>query len=352
MIGRTPMKLTTCSALLAAFALVGCTDHAQDRVDALKERSKSIFGSSEADEQEPDPKPVQVAPDLLSRLTSLDAIGMNLAYVQQTAGPAMRSQDHQHHFLIQGCQLVLVTDEQDKTIRSVEVSLQPGCGVDVSWLLGLPHPHKLNALTFGMFDGAMGTGQYLADCLRDCGNAYVPDIYLIAGGSRAMQFNEVMLTASLATSPVIEAVHQWADVMLVNESQEWVIDDLAFNCEPHKYRNVAAQVLRNIKPETIRFGEGLDYPKCQATEMASSSEAPVSTFASAMVTVPQPEGSCDMDYSERLKASGLIANEVLVHGPVDQDFGGYGCAYRINPEPGSSLVTGSTVTYRSAWEGG
>lgn len=346
------MKLAACSALLAAFALVGCTDHAQDRVDALKQRSKSIFGSSEAEEQASELKPAQTAPDLLNMLTSLDAIGMNLAYVEQTAGPAMRSQDHQHHFLIQGCQLVLVTDDQDKTIRSVQLSLQPGCDVDVSGLLGLSNPQKLNALTFGVFDEAMGSSQYLADCLRDCGNAYVPDIYLVAGGSRAMQFNEVMLTASLATSPVIDAAHQWADVMLANESQEWVIDDLAFNCESHKYRNVATQVLRNIKPETICFGEGLDYPKCQATEMTYSSDSPISTSASAMATVPQLEGSCDMNYGERLQATGLIANEVLIHGPVDQDFGGYGCAYRITPEPGNSVAPGSTVIYRSAWEGG
>ena len=163
-----------------AVALVGCTDRARNRVSSLVERAQSIFGSKDAAEQAP------ATPDLLTQLISWDAIGMNLAYVNQRAGPAVRSEDHQHHYMVQGCQLVLRSEQQNKTIRSVQVALSPGCDVDVGGLLGMPQRQTLDTLTFGAFEEAMGSGQYLADCLRDCGNAYIPNVYLVAQGSRAL----------------------------------------------------------------------------------------------------------------------------------------------------------------------
>lgn len=69
-----------------------------------------------------------------------------------------------------------------------------------------------------------------------------------------------------------------------------------------------------------------------------------------LILVPQPEGQCDMDYDKRLQNVGLQASEISVHGPDDQDFKGYGCAYRITPAPGSSVSSGASVIYRSAWE--
>ncbi|WP_312986696.1 hypothetical protein [Comamonas sp. 23] len=342
------MKLTTCSALLMAVALVGCTDRARDRFSSLVERAQSIVGSKDAAEQAP------AAPDLLTQLISWDAIGMNLAYVHLRAGPAVRSEDHQHHYMVQGCQLVLGSDQQDKAIRSVQVALSPGCNVDVGGLLGLPQRQPLNTLTFGVFDGVIGAGQYLADCLRDCGNAYVPSVYLVAQGSRALQFKQVMLTAELATDPAMEAGEQWADAMVAKESEDWVVRDLGFNCQPQKYRDVAAQALRTVKPEFFSFGDELEFPKCPAVEAAANSEPKAGAFTvpTGMVMVPQPAGPCDMDYDKRLCAAGLKANEVSIHGPEDEDFKGYGCAYRIVPAPGNAVPSGSTVTYRSAWEAG
>src|SRR5256885_12885149 len=86
----------------------------------------------------------------------------------------------------------------------MQVALTSSCNVNVGGLLGMSQPQPLNALTFGALDEAVGSGQYLADCLRDCGNAYVPSVYLVAQGSRAWQFRQVMLTAELATDPIIE----------------------------------------------------------------------------------------------------------------------------------------------------
>lgn len=342
------MKLNTYGALVLAVASVGCTDRARDCVSSLVDRAQSFFGSKESAEQAP------ATPELLTQLISWDAIGMNLAYVQQRAGPAIRSEDHRHHYTIQGCQLVLGSDGQDKVIRSMQVALTSSCNVNVGGLLGMSQPQPLNALTFGALDEAVGSGQYLADCLRDCGNAYVPSVYLVAQGSRAWQFRQVMLTAELATDPIIEAAGRWADAMVAKESEAWVVTDLGFNCQSQKYRDAAAQALRTVKPEFFSFGDELEFPKCPTVEAVANSEpqAGTSTAPTGMVMIPQPAGPCDMEYDKRLHAAGLKANEVSVHGPEDQDFKGYGCAYRITPAPAHLVPPGSTVTYRSAWEGG
>lgn len=331
-----------------AVALAGCTDRARDRVSSLVERAQSALGSEYTKE------PASATPDLLTQLISWDAIGMNLTYVRERAGPAIRSEDHRHHYMVQGCQLVLGSDGQDKAIRSVQVALSPGCDVDIGGLLGMLKRQPLNALTFGAFDEVMGSGQYLADCLRDCGNAYVPSVYLVAQGSRALQFRQVMLTAELATDPAMETAGQWADAMVAKESEDWVVRDLGFNCQPQKHRDVAVQALRTVKPEFLSFGDELEFPKCPAAEAAVNSEpkAGASTLPAGMVMIPQPAGPCDMDYDRRLRAVGLKANETSIHGPEDEDFKGYGCAYRITPAPGNAVPPGSTVTYRSAWEAG
>lgn len=88
--------------------------------------------------------------------------------------------------------------------------------------------------------------------------------------------------------------------------------------------------------------------KVNAAAGASSS----STSSAATVGVPAPRGECDRQYAELLKSAQLTPKEVAVHGPVDEDFPGYGCPYRITPPPGSRATKGSAVTYRSAWEAG
>jgi len=334
--------------LLAVASMTGCTDHASDRIASLKQRATALFGAQDAGEKG---LPQQ---DLLAQLASWDTVGMNLAYVQKLVGPPVRSEDHQHEFVVQGCTLTLTTDDQDRSVRSVKVPVASECSIDAGALLGLGKSFPLGTLTFGAFDDAMGSGQYLADCVRDCGNAYVPNVYLAVKGSRALQFKDVMLTSSIASDAVIDAARQWAAVMVDKESEDWVVRDFAFNCQPAKYRDVAASALRTIKPQYLSFGDELAMPQCHLQRSSAGLyQAPnLTTASTGQVPVPYPEGQCDMNYGKRLEAVALKANEVSIHGPEDEDFKGYGCAYRITPAPGKLVPPGSTVIYRSAWEGG
>lgn len=346
------MKISTCAVLLAASALTACTDRAHERIASLTHRATTLFGAKEIAEK--DLLPPAPPSDSLALLASWDTIGMNLAYVKKLAGPPIRSQDHQHEFVVQGCRLVLTSDNEDQLVRSVQVAVASECDLDAGALLGLGKRLPLSTLTFGAFDDAMGSGQYLADCLRDCGNAYVPHVYLSVMGSRALQFKDVMLSASIASDDVMLASRKWADVMVDRESEDWVVRDWAFNCQPAKYRDVAAIAFRNIKPQYISFGDELIIPQCipQQSSASANQATEGSKASTGLIPVPRPSGQCDMDYGKRLDAVGLKASEVAVHGPEDEDFKGYGCAYRITPAPAQLVAPGSTVTYRSAWEGG
>jgi hypothetical protein len=91
----------------------------------------------------------------------------------------------------------------------------------------------------------------------------------------------------------------------------------------------------------------------ESTAVTTDTANTESNTEMALVSVPAPnlgESNCDMEYDKSVAAAGLTSKKVLIHGPIDEDFPGYGRAYRISPEPGTKVQKRSTVTYRSAWE--
>lgn len=327
--------------LMVGFMMAGCSDDMRNRISTKIDQVKSFAFGKKTDQSQ----------ELLAQLISLDAIGLNMAHVEKIAGPPIRSEDHSHQFNIGGCHLRLKSDESDKAVRSVQVAVTPACDVDVGGILGLEERLPLKSLTFGKFNDATTSGSYLADCLGDCGNAYVPNVYLLTSGSRAMQFKDVMIYIPLADAAALEARDHWLQAMAAKEPEKW-IEEMEFNCSPERYRDAAVMAFGAINPSFIAFGHDLVYPKCLLSEPRDMTESIDVTSASpsGSIFVPQPVGKCDMDYEKRLKEIGLQAKNISIHGPDDQDFAGYACPYRITPAPGSPVPKGSTVTYRSAWE--
>ncbi|MFG5779250.1 hypothetical protein ACFIQF_19505 [Comamonas sp. J-3] len=334
------------AALAAALMLSACSEGMSHRMSELADRAKAKLGIGSKPQKAadvPDPQ------DPLAKLLSNETIGLNLAFLEKQIGPAMRSDNQLHLFKVQGCEVGLRTDAENRVIRAVQVAITPSCDVDVSGLLGLQAPMRLKDLTFGAFDAATPTGQYVADCLRGCGNAYVPGIYLVVEASRAQQNRTVMLSVPMESDAVLTAAEPWIDAMVAKEGEDWVIFDQGFNCTPQKYRSVAAQALAAVKPQLMTFGDGLEYPQCagQTAAVAAPSAAQAST---AVIAIPQPRGSCDMTYDELLTSLGLVPKETLVHGPDEPDFTGFGCPYRITPAPGTMAAKGSAVSFRVGWE--
>lgn len=323
--------------ILAAFSLTGCWNP-----------------FSKAEEQAPvvrAPAPPQAKVDpitqLQGKLASREAIGLNLEYVVQVSGPAMRITGKQQLFDLQGCKFTLTTDETKQSIMGVQIELSKKCFVDVGPIINADRQILAGDLTFGAADKYFRQGDYLSDCLSSCGNAYDPSIYWAAEGSHADGFGKVVLSVPITEDAVIEAAARWRDAMLKSETEDWVLIEMGFNCAPQKYREVAAREFSRIHPAFLSFGLSVEAPTC--TEPAMAAAAPT-TVSNGMVSVPKPRSDCDMEYAALLKSKGLIAKETSIHGPDDSDFAGYGCAYRIRPTPGTAVKLGAQVTFRSAWE--
>ncbi|BCU06760.1 hypothetical protein Atep_14370 [Allochromatium tepidum] len=118
-----------------------------------------------------------------------------------------------------------------------------------------------------------------------------------------------------------------------------VVDQATAIIEGRKVDLLAQKVLvpEDFKPFKIRTTSARETGKGQSD---------------TLIVVPNPASDCDFSYNETLKNSGLVPKEISIHGPVDDDFSGYGCPYRITPAPGTKVRAGSTVTFRSAWEAG
>lgn len=209
----------------------------------------------------PAPAVPAVAPKrVVDQLITAETIGMNLAYVDKIAGPAVRSEAHRHLYRVDGCEVTLRSDDADKVVQAVEVAIAPSCQVSLEPLMGSfagTPPLQLNALTFGKLEQVLGGGYY-ADCLASCGNAADPVVTLYVEGPRALQLMEFALEAPLVNGPALEAADQWKQAMEKAESEHYVLDN-RFNCEPERFRDVAAAAFAPVKPANFVFGRGLDY---------------------------------------------------------------------------------------------
>ncbi|WP_417285242.1 hypothetical protein [Comamonas sp.] len=247
------MGVVTAAALLA-----GCTD---SKDAAAPVAQPPVAAAPEPGNTAATPAAAPGDKRVIDQLFSLETVGMNLAYVEKIAGPAMRSEFHRHQFRSDGCEVTLLTDDADKVVNGVEVAIAPSCNLSLAPLLGGfagEPPITLNELTFGKYEQMLGGGYY-ADCLSLCGNAADPVVYLHAEGSRAMHLMEFMVQAPMVSGPVLNATSQWRDAMIKAESEDYVLDT-RFNCDPQRFRSVIATGLAAVKPTAFTFGRDLGFP--------------------------------------------------------------------------------------------
>ena len=121
-------------------------------------------------------------------------------------------------------------------------------------------------------------------------------------------------------------------------------------------KEVSSDDVKRIRAALMNRMDGHDFldvvkegRKCQ-DELLKNKAKPIKS-TNSIVTVPAIDGRCD-DVDNIVKAAGLEPKRVDVHGPDDKDAAGIGCAYRQDPKAGESVPKGSTLTYRSWFEGG
>ena len=217
------------SALCAAAVLAACSDAKAPAADA----PAAPVPAAQAPAPAAPPTPALSAErKVLETLLSHEGLGMNLAYIEKHAGPAIRSFGHTHSFEIDHCQLELTTDEQNRSVQHIRLALTPQCTVTSAGLLQSDPPVLLNTLTFPSLQEHFSPGAFSADCLRSCGNAVEPTLYFTAEGSRADNFLTLVLEASMGEGDTWEKAQPWIDTMEQQEGEDWIID-ASFNCEPY-----------------------------------------------------------------------------------------------------------------------
>ena len=60
-----------------------------------------------------------------------------------------------------------------------------------------------------------------------------------------------------------------------------------------------------------------------------------------------PRGDCDPNYAETLIYYKLRPEQIEVKGVEDSDALGIGCAYRVIPAPGTKVLVGANISYRT-----
>lgn len=288
----------------------------------------------------------------MSRILQPEMIGASLQYLEALTGPPLHlsADGSQRKYKLGACEVdATVEGGENKSVSALRVALAPGCDADVGAFLATAPTSKslpLSQMSFGKFKELAGGTLFYADCLSGCGNAYEPAVYAHWEGPRAADFLEMMVEVKLVDDAAIDAASQWRSAMESGEGEDWVME-ASFNCDPSKYNEIASKAFAAVRPEAFSIGRGLAVPRCSMQQAQSQQAVGVN-----QVRVPQPATECDYDYGKTLKQSGLVAKQLLIHGPEDEDFAGYGCPYRITPAPGTTVQKGSTVQYRSAYEGG
>lgn len=198
----------------------------------------------------------------LARIFVPDMLYADLAYFEQVTGPARNTDGNTKVYSVDGC-MVTATVGGGKIIN-LKVELSPECTFDLNKILHnargkLPPPYLM---TFGQFEDVFSArGQFMADCLGGCGNAYIPAVHLYWEGSRADSNIEVMLEVEQVDDTAIDAAAAWRDAMVKGESEDWV-DNTKFNCSRTEYDEIAHNLFKDVRITAITVGYGIKTPPC------------------------------------------------------------------------------------------
>jgi len=163
----------------------------------------------------------------LSKVFSSKMIGGTTNFVESIIGPAINVDAHfkTRDYEVDGCKLIIGATA-DGTITSMTINLSPVC--NFNWRLAFPNHADLpqpNKLKFGDVMKIENGWKITADCLISCGNSYDPVINLSFGGSRADDWQIVVLGAVIAADVNIEANSAFAEKITKEKGEDFVRDE-------------------------------------------------------------------------------------------------------------------------------
>ncbi len=213
----------------------------------------------------------------LDQLFDPKMIGANLPFLEHLTGPARttdpgtRSGEVVNTYAVEGCDVQVRV--AGGVVQSLGIAkLDTHCSFSLkkfsSAFETLP---PVNQLTFGQFDSVGGAVSYTADCLVDCGNAYVPSVYAAWEGARADNFLQVRVGVVLLEDAAIDASNRWAEAMQQQEGQEWIVDR-KFACSD-KYNVLASEIFKSIRITSATVGTDISDSDCSLPDTSKGASA-------------------------------------------------------------------------------
>jgi hypothetical protein len=190
----------------------------------------------------------------LARIFTPDVLGANVAFLETITGPAFRAAGTDLTYKVGGC-TVIVGAAAGKIDNIGIDGYGPACSFPIARYFAGGYDHPVPPLpTFGDIRQGLG-GRYAADCLKLCGNAADPVVWLSYQGSHADNFINLYAAVPVAGDPVLAAWQAWAGKLgakygdAVLEGGTAKMDD--------SLQGVAAQSFANLRPTLIRVGDKL-----------------------------------------------------------------------------------------------
>lgn len=189
-------------------------------------------------------------------------LNAEVRYLEHMVGPPRninRIKTLIHTYIVEGC--TVTAHVSGSTITALGLELSPKCTFDLNVFFpvaGKPQFPLAHRATINKFDG-----DFRADCLGMCGNAYDPSVYKIGHTSRAWGDLDVRVNVLLTSKAAIDAAVAWEAAMKKAESEDWMLA-LKFNCTD-KYNSPASEAFRNVRITSIVIGYGLQekLPECE-----------------------------------------------------------------------------------------
>jgi hypothetical protein len=203
--------------------------------------------------------PAMAAPSKLKQVFDPEMLSADLPYFELVTGPARNTHRNTKIYKVDGCEVTATLD--GGAIQSLRLELSPSCTFDLNKFLHgygkFPAPHLM---TFGQFDALTGNvGQFMTDCLNECGNITDPSVYEYRSGPHSDGWLDVMLEVKLGDTPSIDASFKWAKAMKKTEGEEWVLQT-KFNCQLTKYDTVARNAFKKVRITAITVGHNIKTP--------------------------------------------------------------------------------------------
>lgn len=241
--------------LLLAVCLTGCKPKPETGNEKMEKAAQL------AAEAKTEPTEVK-SQSSVAEIFSPDIIGVDLAYFEQVAGVvARRTHDNTKEYRIDGCDIEVRFDRGQ--VSSLRIPATADCSnFSLNHFLpgydgAFPPLHKLTHGAFNRVAGDEG-GQFYADCLGMCGNAYDPSVYQSWTAARVHGGLEVILETLLVNDAGIDASFAWRHAMAAEQGEDWVLEG-KFNCT-RQYDSLARRLFVEVPVSAIQIGYGLPTP--------------------------------------------------------------------------------------------